>query len=291
MTTPGPTAPGEQPGAAEAGEPVRAHWLTQRFDDASVEDEFRRDYAERTLWQARVALAFGIVVYVVFGLLDRVLVPEVAHQAWAIRYALVVPAGLALLAWSFSRAYLRWSQLAGAAIGALAGGGIVAMVALASGTGRDLYYAGLLQAMAFTYTFLRLRFVPATMASWLFSAAYLAVLASDARPDRAVAISNAVVVISFNAIGMAACYVLEQAMRRDFLQRRVIARQAAGLARSLAEVKVLTGLLPICAWCHDVHAEDGSWQRIEAYLADRSDASFTHGICPKCMARVSQEMD
>jgi hypothetical protein len=35
-----------------------------------------------------------------------------------------------------------------------------------------------------------------------------------------------------------------------------------------------------------VHAEDGTWQRIEAYLADRSDASFTHGICPSCQAKV-----
>jgi len=76
-------------------------------------------------------------------------------------------------------------------------------------------------------------------------------------------------------------------MRRDFLQRRLIAQQAERLAESLGKVKVLTGLLPICAWCHDVHADDGSWQRIELYLERRSEASFTHGICPSCQAKVA----
>jgi len=144
-------------------------------------------------------------------------------------------------------------------------------------------------AMVFTYTFFRLRLVVAAPVCLSYTAAYLVLLALPGGPPGPVTVSNAVVVVTFNLIGGAVCYFLEQAMRRDFLQRRLIAQQAERLAESLGKVKVLTGLLPICAWCHDVHAEDGTWQRIEAYLADRSDASFTHGICPSCQAKVAAE--
>ena len=266
---------------------MQAHWLTQRFDDAEAEAELRLDWAERTLRQVRWALGLGLLMIVAFGLLDLALIPEVVRQTWLIRYAVLTPIGLAVFAWSFTPGFLRRMQLAGALAGAVGGFGTVALVAIAPAPGRDLYYAGLLQAMLFTYTFFRLRLVVAAPVCLSYTAAYLALLALAEGPPGPVTISNAVVVVTFNLLGGAVCYFLEQAMRRDFLQRRLIAQQAERLAESLGKVKVLTGLLPICAWCHDVHADDGSWQRIELYLERRSEASFTHGICPSCQAKVA----
>jgi hypothetical protein len=52
---------------------------------------------------------------------------------------------------------------------------------------------------------------------------------------------------------------------------------------ALADVKVLRGLIPICAGCKSVRNDQGYWSRIETYLSDHSDATFTHGMCPKCM--------
>jgi two-component system, response regulator PdtaR len=54
------------------------------------------------------------------------------------------------------------------------------------------------------------------------------------------------------------------------------------LQAALAEVKTLTGLLPICAWCKDVRDDEGYWTKVEAYVQKRSNAKFTHGICPSC---------
>lgn len=54
------------------------------------------------------------------------------------------------------------------------------------------------------------------------------------------------------------------------------------LSRALTEVKTLTGLLPICAWCRKVRADDGYWQQLEDYFVSHSHVKFTHGICGDC---------
>lgn len=55
-----------------------------------------------------------------------------------------------------------------------------------------------------------------------------------------------------------------------------------------SEVKTLTGLLPICAWCKKIKSDNQSWVKIEDYVKDRTDASFSHGGCPDCLQRVRQ---
>jgi hypothetical protein len=54
------------------------------------------------------------------------------------------------------------------------------------------------------------------------------------------------------------------------------------LQHSLAEVKTLSGLLPICSHCKNVRDDKGYWNKIEAYIRDHSEAEFSHGICPEC---------
>jgi hypothetical protein len=58
------------------------------------------------------------------------------------------------------------------------------------------------------------------------------------------------------------------------------------LQAALLEVKQLSGLLPICAWCKRIRDDEGEWESIETYISDHSAADFTHGICPDCAQRV-----
>ncbi|HWB60457.1 MAG TPA: CHASE domain-containing protein [Chthoniobacteraceae bacterium] len=54
------------------------------------------------------------------------------------------------------------------------------------------------------------------------------------------------------------------------------------LHHALDEVKTLSGLLPICAGCKRIRDDGGYWNAIERYVSARSEASFSHGICPEC---------
>ncbi len=57
------------------------------------------------------------------------------------------------------------------------------------------------------------------------------------------------------------------------------------------QVKVLQGLIPICAHCKKIRNDQGFWTQLEAYLAEHSEADFTHGICPECLQQYFEEHD
>jgi hypothetical protein len=52
--------------------------------------------------------------------------------------------------------------------------------------------------------------------------------------------------------------------------------------KALLDLKILSGLIPICASCKKIRDDGGYWEQIETYIRDHSEADFSHGICPEC---------
>jgi PAS domain-containing protein len=59
----------------------------------------------------------------------------------------------------------------------------------------------------------------------------------------------------------------------------------------LSKIKTLKGLLPICASCKKIRDDRGKWNEIELYIRDRTEAEFSHGICPECMKKLYPDFD
>ena len=74
------------------------------------------------------------------------------------------------------------------------------------------------------------------------------------------------------------------------LQER-LAERVAELQAALSNVKQLHGLLPICSYCKRIRGDDQYWQQVEAYITDRSEAQFSHGICPACYVDLEQQIE
>jgi CheY-like chemotaxis protein len=74
------------------------------------------------------------------------------------------------------------------------------------------------------------------------------------------------------------------------LQER-LADRVQELQEALTNVKQLRGLLPICSYCKRIRADDQYWMQVESYIAERSDAQFSHGICPPCAEKLDQEIE
>ncbi|MGH7231128.1 MAG: MASE1 domain-containing protein [Nitrospiraceae bacterium] len=62
------------------------------------------------------------------------------------------------------------------------------------------------------------------------------------------------------------------------------------LQEALENVKTLRGLVPICSWCKNIRNDKGFWDHIETYIQQRSEAQFTHGVCPECLKRFYPEI-
>ncbi len=67
----------------------------------------------------------------------------------------------------------------------------------------------------------------------------------------------------------------------------VLSYMTLSLRKALGEIKVLRGIIPICAHCKNVRDDSGYWSQVERYISDRTDAEFSHAICSSCAARLS----
>jgi len=93
---------------------------------------------------------------------------------------------------------------------------------------------------------------------------------------------NAIIrLISFLTIG----YILGQ-LHKLLIEERKISRD---LHAALNQVKTLSGLLPICAWCKRIRDDKGYWQQIEEYVKTHTDVQFSHGLCKECAAKMQKE--
>jgi len=74
------------------------------------------------------------------------------------------------------------------------------------------------------------------------------------------------------------------------LQAR-LAEEVAELQATLDNVRRLRGLLPICAYCKRIRDDKNYWQRVEVYVSEHTDATFTHGICPSCLEEAKAPLN
>lgn len=82
-----------------------------------------------------------------------------------------------------------------------------------------------------------------------------------------------------------------QVILRDITERKRLREEltdkVAQLSAALAKVKQLEGIIPICMYCKKIRDDEESWQQLEKYITEHSEAFFSHGICPECFEKAS----
>lgn len=102
--------------------------------------------------------------------------------------------------------------------------------------------------------------------------------------------------VPLNVLGGTALRSLNRTKRREYLalsdlqqandEKEMLIQE---LKFALAEVTTLQGFIPICANCHNIRNDEGFWEKIEQYIQDRTEAQFSHGICPDCAKELYPE--
>jgi DNA-binding response OmpR family regulator len=64
--------------------------------------------------------------------------------------------------------------------------------------------------------------------------------------------------------------------------RDELKRQKEELETTLTRIRRLEGIIPICSYCKKIRNEENSWEQVEVYITEHSEALFSHGVCPAC---------
>ncbi len=83
----------------------------------------------------------------------------------------------------------------------------------------------------------------------------------------------------FNSIELLARVTTQLELKKAWDMQKDLVEK---LQTALAEVKKLSGLLPICCHCKKIRDDKGYWTQVEGYISTHSEAEFSHGICPEC---------
>lgn len=80
-------------------------------------------------------------------------------------------------------------------------------------------------------------------------------------------------------------YITVQDVTESVVYEIKLREKVTQLEAALAKVKLLEGVIPICMYCKQIQNDKQSWQQLEVYISEHSEALFSHGICPECFAK------
>ena len=276
--------------------------LTLNFTgpDKNLEPGFRKHFFKLSLPVFRWGFVLGIVLYALFALLDALSMPEVSHQLWHIRFYLVIPVMAAGILFSFHPSFEKYWQPAIAFIILVCAFGIFWMIAIGPSPENSSYYVGNILVMFFCFTFIRARFVWATFTGLAILLMFEITSIWLTSTPLAIMLRNNFFFISALIIGMVACYSMEYYARNNFFlmvkleeekaklseTNRELQNRVQELERAHKEIKVLSGLIPICAKCKKIRDDRGYWNQIENYISEHSEAVFSHALCPECIEEL-----
>lgn len=195
--------------------------ISLTFKDKNLELEYRNYYGLKIVGHVRIALAISIVLYVVFAALDAILYPDLKNVFLQIRLYAVFPVILLTIAYTYHASVIKYIQHVVSINIISAAYGIIAMIYIGGGEVSTLYYVGLILIFIFNYDFLKLRFLPASIAGLLILLGYFAV-SLKIGTDSKTLIASLFFLFSANIMGMVSAYYYEILSRQYFYSQLVL---------------------------------------------------------------------
>ncbi|HEX9799357.1 MAG TPA: MASE1 domain-containing protein [Thermoanaerobaculia bacterium] len=103
--------------------------------------------------------------------------------------------------------------------------------------------------------------------------------------------SRALVLQSYLIIFTTAAVAMAASVRSRESTAVALESERARLQAALAEIRTLRGMIPICSRCRKLQSDTGTWQVLEKYLSEHTDAQLSHGLCPDCSQELFPELD
>ena len=215
--------------------PIRLNKFNLNFPDRKLEEKFRTHYFKRALSTVRLALATTILIFWVFALFDKYAVPDHFQEFFVIRFYIIAPFFVLLIAMSYLRNFKYfWEELMLLAM-IVIGGAMIYMVHR-----NPIYYyeGGIFIITAGGYLFIKLRFIKATVGGWSLFLLYnlvVFVFAKHIQESNINIIITNTFLISLNIICMIGLYSSERLERLNFIRQKEIENINAELENIVQE--------------------------------------------------------
>jgi len=198
--------------------PVQNQW-TLRFADQSIEAKYQTETLQELLPQYRFALVSAALVYILFGLLDSIVMVEDLQSVLFIRYALTTPWLILFIGLSYTRRYKNMSHNMQFFAMMLTGVSVIAMTALSDHSGNSMYYAGLIIVIFYSSTYAPIRFWLSFCGIWALFLAYTSVTLIYLPEDGRALINNFFFLGASSIIATMVSWQQEHTRRRQFAMK------------------------------------------------------------------------
>lgn len=207
--------------------------FTLRFLDAEVEEKFEEHHYHQNWQHIRLVILLSILVFVLFGAVDYILLPDEYLRVWGIRLLAYVPFSMLMLILTYTKEW-RLAFTAGPFAILIAGVSLIVPISGNPLHGSPEYFVAMLLFLLFGYTLLRVRYVWMVRAGLAMTLIYELVLLYLSPVDTETFLVSTLFLIAANSIGMTAAYAIERFARRDFVQTMLLADSADTLALSIS---------------------------------------------------------
>jgi two-component system cell cycle sensor histidine kinase PleC len=199
-----------------------------RFKDPEVEKNFSAWSFASSIWFTRLYLLGAVILYATFGLLDTLVSGPMLGTLWLIRYGVVLPGVVFILAFTFHPSFERYMQFSLLATGWLCGIGVIAMAAVLPVPDASRYYAGLIMVVIYSGGLIGLRFYYGLASTLVIVLGYQIVAIAINPIPEVDFISNNFFLLMSAGVGISSTYVLDVQARRQYVAQRIIeAKNAA----------------------------------------------------------------
>jgi PAS domain S-box-containing protein len=210
--------------------------LTLAFKDKTREASFLEYFTRINIKHGRYCHLLAIVFFAGFGFFDPLLYPETKHINWTIRYAVVCPVFIAGLLFSFTDSYRKVWQFIFSGYFLLTGCCYLTMMVFAEPPRSYGLYVGIAYCMIFGYTFIRLRFIWASLCGSLLLLGYIGVAMWKFHFPEIVLLNDLPYLVGINLLGMFVSYAIELSFRQNYFLITGLEQAQDGLQKARDEL-------------------------------------------------------
>ncbi len=196
------------------------------FRDKDCEAKYQKDSLNNTLYYIRLYIIAGIFIYLVFGILDYLILPsEFLFSILFIRFAIFAPVAFCVFLLTFHSRFCDFSQSILTTFMLVGGFGIISMTAILPTPYNGSYYAGIILVTVYCGTLIRLKFQRLSLISVVLALSYLIVSSFINPLEKDIFLTNLFFISLSTVMGISTSYVHELYMRRAYVSEIIISAQ------------------------------------------------------------------